>query len=144
MADDGEFMRASRFSRELPAPQTLRFAVTRVSYRWRPSMRSAIVFVLTLFAGIGCAAAQPAAAAKNSAPLSRESSIDDVLDALDQIGKELKEFSANVKLTETQNDTAMASTRSGKIWYRAGDDEPRMRVAFDTKEDDTRTYNEKV
>jgi outer membrane lipoprotein-sorting protein len=90
-----------------------------------------------LFIMIGCADAQPAPA--TSAPaepkkLSPDSPTDDVLDALDSRGDSLKDFTADVTLTDTDMALGTDSTLTGKIWMqRLPGDDARLRVLFDKR-----------
>ena len=63
-----------------------------------------------------------------------DSSVDDVLDALHNRGQDLKEFVADVALTDV--DTVMGSTtkRIGKVWFQSRPDgDARLHVRFDRK-----------
>jgi len=78
------------------------------------------------------------AAAKQSAPqaggaLNPNSSVDDVLDALDARGRNLREFVADVSLTESDEATGFDSVRTGHVWYQKLKDDDRIRVTFDQK-----------
>jgi len=68
-------------------------------------------------------------------PLTVDSSVDDVLDALDARGKDLKTLSADVKMTNSDPSTGdVADVRKGRLYYRllpGGDSQ--WRVVFDTK-----------
>lgn len=77
------------------------------------------------------------------AQLTKDSSIDQILDALDARGQGLTSFVATVKLTDTDAGLGDASSRTGKAWYQAGDS-PRMRVTFDKREANGRAVDEKV
>ena len=69
-------------------------------------------------------------------PLPEDAPTDQILDALDARGKDLKDFSADVKLTETDPALALSSTRAGKVWFQSKPDgDARMRVRFDTREE---------
>jgi len=77
-------------------------------------------------------------AAKQSAPqaggtLNPNSSVDDVLDALDARGRNLREFVADVSLTESDEATGFDSVRTGHVWYQKLKDDDRIRVTFDQK-----------
>src|SRR5688572_871542 len=77
--------------------------------------------------------------------LSADSSVDEILDALDRRGRDLKSFTADVRLTETDDTTALSSTRAGAVAFQnKGDGDARMRVVFDTKEDGSRQFDEKL
>jgi len=77
-----------------------------------------------------------ALAADQPKPLPADANVDQVLDALDQRGKSLKEFTADVKLTE-ETEAALggvATSRTGKVTFqRKGDEDARIRVVFDNK-----------
>jgi hypothetical protein len=119
-------------------------------------MRSIVATYLALCVTAGCAAAQqPAAppAAPPTAPqpapaattpptpqaageLSAASSIDDVLDALDQRGDTLEDFTANVALATADTSVGNEEKLTGKLWMQrlAGGDDSRVRVLFDRKQ----------
>jgi outer membrane lipoprotein-sorting protein len=75
--------------------------------------------------------------------LSQQSSVDEILDALDARGQNLDSFVAIVKLSETDTTTGDATTRSGKVWYQAGD-QARIHVVFDTKNANGKIIDEKI
>jgi len=86
-------------------------------------------------------AAPPAgqAPAAAQAALPADATADQVLDALDRRGQDLRGFTAKVKLTETDEGTQLSSTRSGRAWYQkkgAAGDDARIRVLFDTRLDE--------
>src|SRR5262245_34757841 len=83
-------------------------------------MRVVLVALLMLFAGVV------------HADLTKESPIDDILDALDARGREFKTFTANVSLAESATDFGDKTTRSGKVIYQdQGEGKARIRVSFD-------------
>src|SRR5688572_23553537 len=89
-------------------------------------------------------AKKPAPPAGGDGKLSPDSSVDRVLDALDRRGRGLKEFVADVALKE-EDDLGLSSTRKGKVWHqRQGEDDSRIRVVFDTREDEENVYDEKL
>ena len=112
----------------------------------------------------GCAmAAQPAPAAKSkpaaapagapaeaaAAPgkISADSSVDEILDALDARGRDLNAFTAHVSLTEGDAALANEVTRRGKVIYQGRDGVaggPRLRVTFDERDTGRRVFAEKV
>lgn len=94
----------------------------------------AIFCVLLTF---GCAAPT------HAADLTQQSSIDEVLDALDARGQGLNSFTTDVKLAETDSATGDGSVRSGKVWYEAGAN-PRIRVTFDKREANKKITEDKV
>jgi outer membrane lipoprotein-sorting protein len=97
-----------------------------------PSLLPFALFLLTFLLGL------PA-----YAQLTPESTIDQILDALDARGQGLTSFVANVKLTDTDAGLGDASSRTGKAWYQAGES-PRLRVTFDKREANGRVTDEKV
>jgi outer membrane lipoprotein-sorting protein len=77
--------------------------------------------------------------------LSADTSIDDILDALDQRGKNLKDFRADVTLTETANDTGDNFSRTGTVAFqRQKDGASRLHVVFDKKLTGNQVQNEKL
>src|SRR3954453_20182488 len=107
-------------------------------------MRQLIAIVLAAIISTSCASAQapttqsasstePAAAA-SAKPLSADSSVDDILDALDARGKDLSDFTADVTLDDANAANGNNSTLSGKMWMqRLPGDDARLRVTFDHK-----------
>lgn len=67
------------------------------------------------------------------ATVSENSSVDEVLDALDSRGRNLSQFMADVTLTEVDEATQLESQRSGKVWYQKRQGNDRIRVTFDQK-----------
>lgn len=97
--------------------------------------------VCLFFAGL-TAAAQPAEA---PAELSAESSIDQILLALQARGQTLEDFVADVSMEDLDNTTGNDPSRTGRIWYdRLDDGAVRMRIMFDRKILDGRVIPEKV
>lgn len=75
--------------------------------------------------------AAPSGAAA-SAPLAANASIDQVLDALDERGKNLRDFTARVAITKGNPDLGNLDTDFGQVWFsRAGAAGPHIRVTFD-------------
>ena len=72
--------------------------------------------------------------ASGETPLSPDSSLDAVLDALNARGKDLKDFSADVALHTADNRTGEDSAQIGKVVYDAGNGNSRIKVSFDKKE----------
>jgi outer membrane lipoprotein-sorting protein len=68
-------------------------------------------------------------------PLSTGSTADDVLDALDARGKDLRSLSATLKTSDDDPSTGdVADIRTGRLWYVAPPDgDARFRAVFDTK-----------
>jgi outer membrane lipoprotein-sorting protein len=81
------------------------------------------------------AGAAPAAAQqpRPAAAISENSTVDEVLDALDARGRNLREFVADVNLKETDEATQADSERVGKVWFQKQAEDNRMRVVFDQK-----------
>ena len=62
-------------------------------------------------------------------------SVDDLLDDLQAQGKNLKEFSADVTLTETDTVMDNSTKRSGKVWFQMKENgDARMHLIFSTKQ----------
>ena len=75
-------------------------------------------------------AAVPAPAGGTSSP----ADVDRILDALDDRGKTLKDFTATVELTDRDIAQGNESLVSGKMWMqRLPGDDARLRVSFDRK-----------
>src|SRR5688572_10467098 len=83
-------------------------------------------------------AQQPAATANAgvaAGALTPDSPVDDVLDALDRRGDELKDFTANVSLSDIDTSVGNETKMSGNMWMqRVGQDDARLRVLFDRKQ----------
>ena len=63
-----------------------------------------------------------------------QAKIDDILDALQQRGQDLKEFSASVSQVEANDTMGTSATKTGKIWYQVKPDgSPRIRILFEKK-----------
>jgi outer membrane lipoprotein-sorting protein len=68
--------------------------------------------------------------------LTADSTLDDVLDALDARGKNLQDFSAAVKLSSVDNSIGSSTAETGKVLYRRKPDgDARIRVAFNIFDD---------
>lgn len=111
-------------------------------------MRTGLPLVCLLVLACSCASAQePPAPALAARPgqLSADSSIDQVLDALHDVGRDLTDFTADVSLTITDTITEDSVTRLGQVWFQnkaRGD--ARMRVLLDKKRNASRTLDEKI
>jgi len=69
------------------------------------------------------------------APAAPGTSVDEILDALDRQGDQMKDFTADIALTETDDVTKESSTRAGKVMFqRLPEDDARIRVTFETRE----------
>lgn len=78
-----------------------------------------------------------------AAALSAGSSSDDALDALYDVGKDLKSFTAEVKMSETDNFAQSTATRLGLVWYQAPEaGQARMRITFTQRIKDGVAQNE--
>ena len=74
------------------------------------------------------------AAAQTQPVLNADSSIDDILDALDRSGNQLQDFVADVTLTQADARSGDSSSNSGKVYFqRTGPGQARIRVSFDTE-----------
>jgi outer membrane lipoprotein-sorting protein len=83
---------------------------------------------------LGLILALTAAARAEQPPLGPDSSSDQVLDALHDVGKSLKDFSAAVTMSTEDALTGDVTKNVGTVWYQKKDgDETRMRVFFDKK-----------
>lgn len=77
--------------------------------------------------------------------LEADAGVDQVLDALHERGIGLKDFTADVTLTESDALGGGTTKLIGKVWYQAGEGQGRIRVLFDTKlVDDRRDAGAKV
>jgi outer membrane lipoprotein-sorting protein len=85
----------------------------------------------------------PATAAPNALPA--DASVDQTLDALDAVGRELKSFTAGVKLSEKDEIAQDTVVRTGKFIYQAlGVGDSRLRVTFDTRIQDGAAQPQKI
>lgn len=82
-----------------------------------------------LAVGVEVACAAEGAAAPGA--LNEQSSVDQILDALDMRGDTMKDFRAGVVYTEEDNDTALFTTRTGQVRFaRQADGQAKMYVEF--------------
>jgi outer membrane lipoprotein-sorting protein len=82
------------------------------------------LFLLVLAQIASCQTTQPQS-------LSLKSGVNEVLDALDARGENLKDFSAKAVLTDTDISTGDATTNTGSaIFQRKGNGDARIRIAF--------------
>ncbi len=78
---------------------------------------------------------QLAVASTQPAALSSRSTVDEVLDALDARGRSLQDFSAVVRLTDTDSMSGDSTINIGKvILQRKGEDDARIRIVFTEKQ----------
>jgi outer membrane lipoprotein-sorting protein len=108
----------------------------------RGNMIRITMLVLCLLGAASCATQT---LAQQPATLSPQSSVDEILDAMDARGQGLKSFTADVKLGETDSATGDESTRSGKVWYQVQDNgSARIRVTFETRQANGKIANDKI
>lgn len=117
--------------------------------------------LIAVFAVAGCAlaaqksppAAPPGEPPAKAAPrprqkggaLSADSTVDQILDALDARGRNLKSFVADVTLAEGDATLANEVTRRGRAAYQdSGDGRARLRVTFVERDTGTRVFDEKI
>src|SRR5215212_9031341 len=106
----------------------------------------ALPVLLSVLLSIAAAAAQNAAPRVNpvgagaernpqpqAKPLSPNSSVDEILDALDARGRNLREFVAGVSLSEEDQATKLESERKGWVVYQKQKNDDRIRATFDEK-----------
>jgi outer membrane lipoprotein-sorting protein len=74
-------------------------------------------------------ATQPAGA------LTEDSSLDDILSAMDRRGKSLQTLAADVSLTEADTAQAVHTTRTGKAWLVRTEADTKLRILFDRLRD---------
>ena len=101
-------------------------------------------WMMVMLMACGCANAQPPQASQPGVLLPG-SSVDQVLDALDAKGDGLKDFTADLKLTEEDTAVGNSVVRIGKVWFQKlpGDD-ARMRLTLDKKQVKDKTIDEKL
>lgn len=99
--------------------------------------RLAVLLLATAFA---------AAPARAQSKLDAHSSSDDVLRALDERGKSLKSFTADVSLDKSDTATAATETRTGTVAYeQKSPGDARLHVVFETvKQEDGPVQKERV
>ena len=101
------------------------------------SMRFLILSALCMCVSLG------GASVSRAAEITKDSSIDDILDALDARGQGLTGFSADVKLIESDSATGDSSIRTGKVLYESAPNS-RIRVTFDKREANKKITEDKV
>lgn len=87
---------------------------------------------------------QPAAPSSNPAPLTVQSSIDEILDALDARGENLSSLSSVVRLTETDPGIGSTVIRSGRFWMSTVGNDTRVRVRFEQRQTANRIRDEVI
>lgn len=91
------------------------------------------ILLISLIAWASFTAADPPA---TQPQITSSSTIDDFLDALDARGKNLRDFSADVKLSSVDNTIGSATAETGKVDYqRKPGGDARIRVDFDRFDD---------
>lgn len=103
---------------------------------WMSKIAAAGVLAMTAFAVAQPAPSpsNPAGTADHDPAATPDVSVDAILDTLQNRGKTLKEFVADV--SSTDNDTIMGNStvRTGKVWYQLKTDgDARLRVLFEKK-----------
>lgn len=102
----------------------------------------ALLMGVATFAGEATSAPKPADAGAIK-PLTQDSSIDDILLALQSRGQGLQDFVCNVRLTDTDTATQDSSASIGKVYFqKKPDGSARIRVSFDKRQAGDRIYNE--
>src|SRR5688500_14120921 len=115
-------------------------------------MRENVVAWIVMSALVGCAsesasaqepktpaqAGEPAAPAhgpgQTRAPAAPGTSVDEILDALDRQGDQMKDVTADVALTEMDESTKDSATSAGTVRFqRLPEDDARIRVTFETR-----------
>ncbi|HEV2295897.1 MAG TPA: hypothetical protein VGR35_18770 [Tepidisphaeraceae bacterium] len=92
----------------------------------------------------------PSPAAKDNvgtiaAPAPAGVSVDEILDALDRQGDHMKDFTADVALTETDELTKEGFTRAGTVKVqKLAENDARIHIIFDTRKTDAKTIKEKI
>jgi len=95
------------------------------SRAFAPSLLCVLFIAILSSATLGCAIAQ------SSAPLTKESSVDEILDALDARGKNLKSFVCDVRLTQLDPQMGIAPVDIGRVFYQLkGNGDGRIYVKF--------------
>jgi len=82
----------------------------------KPSVITALLMLVSILFAYG------AIAASEVTPILKDASIDTVLDALDQRGKSMHEFTADVLLTTEETAIGDSNTRTGKVFFQKVDD----------------------
>src|SRR6476661_1794609 len=110
---------------------------------WMAAMLATLALPLLVSCASAPQQAQPAPAGNGA--LTQKSSIDEILDAMDARGKDLQDFTATVKLTESDQAVGTDMSRSGKIWLQRGEGgNDRVRVVFDKKKTDKGERPDKI
>jgi outer membrane lipoprotein-sorting protein len=115
------------------------------------AMLRVVVFPMVFAAAVGAQTTFPAtltaetAQATRPAALTAESPTDTVLDALDVVGRDLRSFSASVRLAETDAIAQDTVARTGTTIYQAtAPGEARMRITFEQRIQDGAVQAQKI
>src|SRR5688572_17865317 len=101
--------------------------------------------ISVLIACAGCAGVAAADKPVADQTLTKDSTVDQILDALDARGRNLQAFTADVSLKEEDVTLANESTRRGKVLYQdRGNGNARLRVTFTERDTGKRVFEEKV
>jgi hypothetical protein len=85
------------------------------------------------------------AAAPGGQRLAADAPVDAILDALDERGRDLRDFQADVRLTETDPNFGLSTARLGRVWYERRDEHnARIRVTFDKREERGQVLDERI
>jgi len=111
-------------------------------------MQTLRIVALSIFLA-GCVNAQPPTSQPTTdaavTKVSDHASVDEILDALDARGRDLKDFSADVSLTTTDTTLGEATKRSGTIVFQnAESGNARIHIIFDTLDDGQRIKKQKT
>jgi hypothetical protein len=86
----------------------------------------------------------PAASANEPNPIA-DASVDQVLDALDRRGDSMKDFTADLRLQEDDEQTGNSIVRTGRVLFqKLPNDDARMRLTLDKKEVKGKTIDDKL
>lgn len=78
----------------------------------------------------------PIGGASPNGAVANDASVDQLLQQLDQVGKDLKQFSAKLKLTEA-DPLSGATVRVGTVYFRKSDGGAQVHVTFDKRIDES-------
>jgi outer membrane lipoprotein-sorting protein len=99
------------------------------------------IWAIGLLISLCGAAACAQTATTQPTQLSAQSSADEVLDALDARGKSLQDFTATVKLTDTNDSVGDSTSNTGTVvLQKKSADDARIRVAFTRREADDKIF----
>ena len=112
-------------------------------------MRALASGIVSLLIAAGTLQAEPAPPLINPVgqPAANDGSIDAVLGELNGVGKKLQQFSAKLKLTETDQGLGTSTVRTGNVYFqKTPDGGARIHVLFDQRIEEERklAYKEKV